>query len=61
MLLFAEKKRILSPFAVFFCGCECEKSPTTVLKKNNIHYHNKKNSTFVLYYAVFNAVLMNFK
>ena len=61
MLLFAEKARILSLFAVFFCGCECEKSATTVLKRTTYIIIIKKISNFVFYYAVFNAVLINFK
>ena len=61
MLLFAEKARMLSLFAVFFCGCECGKSATTVLKRTTYIIIIKIISTFVLYYAAFNAVLMNFK
>ena len=61
MLLFAEKACMLSLFAVFFCGCECGKSATTVLKRTTCIIIIKKNSTFALYYAAFNAVLMNFK
>ena len=51
MLLFAEKARMLSLFAVFFCGCECGKSATTVLKRTTYIIIIKKISTFVLYYA----------
>ena len=61
MLLFDEKARMLSLFAVFFCGCECGKGATTVLKRTTYIIIIKIISTFVLYYAAFNAVLMNFK
>ena len=61
MLLFAEKARMLSLFAVFFCGSEFGKSAITVLKRITYIIIIKKISTFVFYYAAFNAVLMNFK
>ena len=61
MLLFAEKACMLSLFVVSFCGCECGKSATTVLKRTTYIIILKKISTFVFYYAAFNAVLMNFK